>query len=287
MIVACAMWGLSPLFYAQLSHVPAGEVLAHRTLWSLLLFIVILIFQRRLAALPRAIGTGRRFGIILLASTMIAVNWGLFIWSVQVGRVTETSLGYYIFPLVAVLFGMVFFGERLKGAQMLAVGLASCAVVVLTIGLGAAPWIALILAVTFAFYGVLKKRLDTGPVVSVAAEVLVLAPVALLWLAYTWPASDAWLTPRSLIFLVLSGPMTAGPLMLFSYATRRASMATVGLVQYLNPTLQFFCAVVVFAEPFTRWHAIAFPLIWVALAVYSVSTLRTASKAKRDAAVPG
>lgn len=278
MIAACVVWGLSPLFYAQLKHVPAGEILAHRTLWSLGLFVVILLLQRRLSLLPRSIATPRRFGMICLASGMIAANWGLFIWSVQVGRVTETSLGYYIFPLVAVVFGMFFFSERLRASQIIAVALAALAVITLTIGLGTPPWIALILAITFAFYGVIKKQLDTGPVVSVSAEVLVLAPIALAWLAYTWEQSETWLNGPSLALLALSGPMTALPLMLFSYATKRASMATVGLVQYLNPTLQFMCAVVIFAEPFTRWHAIAFPVIWTALAIYSFSTLRAARR---------
>lgn len=272
MIEVCVIWGLSPIYYHAIRHVPPGEVLAHRTLWSLALFGIILALQRRLPELGAAL-TSRRLPVIALAALMISANWLLFIWSVQAGRVVESSLGYYIFPLVAVCLGVVVFRERLRPAQIAAVGLAAVAVVTLTLGLGAAPWVALGLAFTFGLYGVLKKGLPLGPVLSVGAEVAVLAPIAALWLIFAGGAAfgaDAATTA----LLIGSGALTAVPLILFSYATRRVELATIGLMQYLNPTLQFLCAVVVFAEPFTGWHMIAFALIWSALALYTASGLR-------------
>ena len=291
MVLACLVWGLSPLFYKLLTHVPPGEVLAHRTLWSLVFFAGVLLVQGRLREVVRVLGSLSGVGIVLFASLMIAVNWFLFIYSVQVGRVMEASLGYYIFPLVAVLIGTVAFQERLGGVQLAAVGLAALAVGILTWGLGVAPWIALVLAGTFGLYGLVKKRLTAGPVVSVTAEVLLLLPVALIWL---WGLhSGSWSEGRpgalfagdwtTSLLLITAGPMTAGPLILFSYASRRAAMSTIGLVQYLNPTLQFGCAVLIFAEPMTIWHGIAFPLIWLALALYSGAALAGERRSRRAA----
>ncbi len=288
MIVACVVWGLSPLYYKLIAHVPPGEVLAHRTLWSLVFFACVLALQGRLGALGGAL---RHWRVILLAALMISVNWFVFIFSVQVGRTVEASLGYYIFPLVAVVLGMIVFRERLRLWQGIAVALACVAVLVLSVGLGAVPWISLILAVTFGFYGVLKKRLDMGPVVSVTCEVLLLAPIALFWLGGLHLGVFAEARPGAVFgsslfdtgILMLSGVLTAGPLILFSYAARRVALATVGVIQYLNPSLQFFCAVVVFAEPFTPAHAIAFPLIWTALAIYSLAALRQERAARKAA----
>lgn len=270
MILACVIWGLSPLFYALIKHVPPLEVLGWRTLWSLVFFSVVLLVQRRLRELPRALAQPRQVVIIAVASVLIAANWFLFIFSIQAGRAVESSLGYYIFPLVAVILGRIFFAEALSRAQWVAVALAGVAVAVLTFGLGVAPWISLLLAGTFGAYGVIKKQLQLGPVVSVAAEVLVLMPVALAWLV----VQGHWWDWTTMAILALSGPMTGGPLMLFSYAAKRARLSTVGLVQYLNPTLQFLVATQIFREPFTMWHAMAFPIIWGALAIYSLSALR-------------
>lgn len=289
MIGACVIWGLSPLFFKQLTHVPASEVLAHRTLWGLAFFGLLLAAQGRPGAVPRLVRASP--GRVLAAALLISTNWFVFIWSVQVGRAMEASLGYYTFPLVAVLLGAMVFGERLAWVQWAAVALALCAVGVLTWGLGAPPGVALVLATTFGLYGMMKKRLDAGPVVSVTAEVLLLAPLALGWLAWLYRDGTGERDGATLALLVLSGPlMTALPLMLFSYATRRVRLATVGLVQYLNPTLQFVCAVAIFGEPFTPWHAAAFGLIWTALALYSAQSIaaeRAARRLSRSAGTSG
>ncbi|MBM7066879.1 EamA family transporter RarD [Actibacterium sp. 188UL27-1] len=287
MVGACLIWGLSPLYYKLLDHVPATEVLAHRTLWSGVFFAAVLLIQRRLREVPNLLRHGA--GLIVLAAVMISVNWFLFIWSVQVGRTIEASLGYYIFPLVAVVLGAGAFGERLGRVQWIAVGLAAAAVLTLILGLAVVPVISLALAITFGIYGLLKKRLSAGPVVSVTAEVAVLLPLAMAWLAVLH-GQGGGVFGRSVQdtgVLMLSGVLTAGPLILFSYATRRVQMATIGLVQYLNPTLQFGCAVVVFQEPFTRWHALAFAMIWIALAIYSGQAIWSGRKASSNAATVG
>ncbi|PIE11163.1 MAG: protein RarD [Rhodobacterales bacterium] len=284
MIGACTIWGLSGMFYAQLRHVPALEVLSWRTGASAVFFVLVLAVQGRLRSLPPAFAP-RRAGRVALAALFISTNWFGFIFSIQAGHAVEASLGYYIFPLVAVLLGRLLFGEALGPLQWVAVGLAALAVTVLTWGLGVPPWIALMLAGTFAAYGVLKKGLDLGPVVSVTAEVLMLLPLALYW-AFAQGHGFHW-DGRTLALLLASGPITGGPLILFSYAARRVRLSTVGLIQYMNPTLQFLVAVLVFREPFTPWHMIAFPMIWAALALYSAVSLRGSRAARKAASAAG
>lgn len=275
MVGACTVWGLSPLYYKLLRHVPPLELLSHRMVWSLVVFAGILAVQGRLGRLGVALGTGRAFATIVFAALMISTNWFLFIFSVQIDRVRETALGYYMFPLVAVVLGTVFLGERLVRLQWVAVGLAALAVCVLTVAAGAAPWISLTLATTFGLYGLVKKRLNTGPMVSVTAEVLVLAPPALAWLGWLHAhglgvfGHDLWTSA----LLVASGVLTALPLILFSAAAQRVDLATVGLLQYINPTLQFLCAVAIFGEPLGAVQLLAFGLIWGALALYSWTAL--------------
>ncbi|MAQ85157.1 MAG: protein RarD [Maritimibacter sp.] len=289
--VASILWGLVPIYYKLLAHIPPLEVLAHRTIWSLVFFGLVLMIQGRLAEVRALLA--HRAGLIAIAAAalLISCNWLLFIYAVQIDRVTEASLGYYIMPLLSVVLGMVFFGEKLNRTQAVAVLLAAAGVSVLTWGLGAAPWISIGLASLFGLYGAIKKYVDAGPVVSVSVEVLLLVPLAILWLWGVHTQGWTGLTARALgifgrdwmdsLLLMVSGPLTAIPLILFSYAARRVRLSTVGLVQYLNPTLQFLVAVVLFAEPFTKWHAIAFPMIWVALAIYSVWAVRQERSARR------
>lgn len=282
LIAAGTIWGLSPLYYKLLEHVPPAEVLAHRTVWSFIFFALLLFFQGRLGQLVPLVR--RQWRWIALASIMISVNWFLFIYAIQVDRVIEASLGYYIFPLVAVAMGRLVFKERLGALQWIAVALAVLAVSVLTVGLQVVPAISLVLATTFGLYGVIKKQLDAGPVLSVTAEVFLLLPLFILTFAYLAGTAQLQATSaRDITILMCSGPLTAGPLILFTVGARRVRMATVGLVQYINPTLQFSCAVIVFGEPFTRWHAIAFSLIWVALALYSFSAFSRDRSARKNA----
>lgn len=281
MVVACIVWGLSPLYYKLLVSVPPIELLSHRTIWSLVLFALVLFIQGRLRGALGVLGNRNIMATLFIAALMIAFNWFVFIYSIQINRATESSLGYFIFPLVSVIFGVVLFREKLGRAQMFAVMLAAVAVLILTYGLGQVPWIALSVSVSFGIYGVIKKSLSIPAIVTVTLEVLLLSPIALMIL-YLHHASDSGgQFGQSLsvsLLLILSGPMTATPLILFSYATRRVALATVGILQYINPSLQFLCATVLFLEPLSLWHAIAFPLIWAALALYSWASFQTAKR---------
>ena len=283
MVTACVIWGLSPIFYAQVAHVPPLEVLSHRTLWSLVFFAGWLGWQRRAREAVRLATRPRALLVCAVASLAISGNWFFFILSTQIDRVTESSLGYYIFPLVAVLLGRFVLGERLSPLRWLAVGIASGGVAALAIGIGALPWLSLALALTFGTYGLVKRWIAAGPLLSVTVEVGLLAPVAavFLWLAGEGHFGD----PVTAVYLVLSGPATAAPLVLFSYATKRVRLATIGLVQYLNPTLQFGCAMLFFGEVLTVWHAMAFPAIWIALVLYSAESLRSERASRRAATI--
>ncbi len=283
MVLACTIWGLSALYYREIGHIPPLEVLSHRTLWSLVFLLALLAYSKRLGEVMQVLVQKRALLIVAIAALMISINWFAYILSVQIGRLVESSLGYYIFPLVAVALGYLFLGERLNRLQWVAVAMAFTAVVLLTVGLGVAPWISLILAITMGLYGLSKKSLGCGPVVSVMCEVILLAPLALLWLYGVHTLGWQGLVGRDggffgqgwdTVLLMLAGPLTAGPLVLMSYAMKRLALGTVGLVQYLNPTLQFGVSVLIFMEPFTQWHFIAFAIIWTALVLYSYQSIR-------------
>lgn len=282
MTTACTVWGLSPLYYNLLSDVPPLEILSHRTLWSCTLLFLVLLYQNRVGELRRLLTNPKMVFLVVFSGLMISINWFTFIYSVQIGRVVESSLGYYIFPLVAVALGGLVLRERLTPAKYFAVGLATLAVLILTIGLGVAPYISLILGFTFGLYGLIKKQLPVGPVLSVTAEMVFLLPLVIVWLfgvhQFGWvgfgdQAGGVWGWDWTTFLLILSGPLTAIPLMLMTFAARRLKLATVGLVQYLNPTLQFIVAVVIFGEVFTGLHMVAFSLIWIGLAIYSAPSL--------------
>lgn len=283
MVATCTVWGLSGIYYKLLDHIQPIEILAHRTLWSCAFFAFVLFLQGRISVLGQALGARRQLFSIALAALMISINWFVFITSIHVGRAMEASLGYYIFPLVAVLLGAIAFRERLGRAQLFAVALALCAVVTLTAGLGVPPWISLVLACSFGLYGLVKKGLSVGPVASVTAEVLLLSPIALtvLWYYHTGPGGAFGTNWRDSLLLAFSGILTGAPLIMFSYATKRITLATMGLVQYLNPSLQFLVATLLFQEVFSFWHAIAFAMIWTALAIYTTASLRQDRAARR------
>lgn len=293
MASAATIWGVSSIYYKGLSHIPPLEILSHRSLWSLVFLLLVLAAQGRLSVLVQALRQPRLLVWVALASALISVNWFLFIYSVQIGRAVDSSLGYFIFPLLSVLLGALVLGERLSRLKWIAVSLTSVAVVGLAFALGVTPWIALVLAVTFAGYGLLKKQISVGPVVSVTLEVLILLPLAALWL---WGAEiqgwqgigtqtagvfgENW---RDSLLLVFSGILTGGPLILMSYASKRISMASLGLVTYINPTLQFLVAVLVFGEGISTAHMVAFPVIWLALALYSWAGFAEERSARRAA----
>ena len=276
MVLACTVWGVSALYYKLLDDVPPLELLSHRTLWSLVFFLVILLVQGRIGVWIAVMSDRGNFRRMAIASLLIAANWFLFIFSIQIDQAMQASLGYYIFPLLSVLFGLVFFNETLKPVQWIAIGCAAAGVCVLVIAQGQVPWFALAIASSFGLYGVAKKGLEVGPVLSVTTEVLILAPVAAAILVWAGITGQAHFNTgvQTTALLIASGPLTAVPLILFSYATKRVHLSTVGVLQYLNPTLQFGCAVFILVEPFGRVQMYVFSMIWIAVALYSWGALR-------------
>jgi chloramphenicol-sensitive protein RarD len=286
MAAAAVIWGLSGMYYKLLDPVPPLEILGHRIFWSGVFFGGVIVLQGHLGQLRAALTHRATLVRLAIASIAIGVNWFGFIYSIHSGHALEASLGYYIFPLVAVGLGYLAFGERFSAVQRSAIGLAVLAVLVLTFGLGRPPWISLALAVSFGAYGLVKKRLRTDPVVSVFAETAFLMAPALAYIVWSRTgqgAADPFGRDLRLTLLLFgAGPLTALPLILMSYAAQRVSYSSLGLVQYLNPTLQFVVAVEVFGEPFTRWHGIAFPMIWAGLVLYAAEGLRQERALRRE-----
>ncbi len=273
-VAAYVMWGLFPLFFPLLKPAGAVEVLAHRVVWSLLVLLILLRITRGLAAV-RATSPGqvRR---LALAAVLLAVNWGTYIYGVNSGQVVETSLGYFINPLVSVALGVVVLGERLRPLQKAAVAVAAVAVVVLTVANGRPPLIALTLAVSFGFYGLLKKQAGVGALASLSIETAVLTPLALGYLLVLGAQGTLSLTsegPGHAALLVSAGLVTAVPLLAFGAAATRVPLSTLGVLQYLAPTLQLLCGVVVRHEAFGGVRLIGFALVWAALVVFSYDLL--------------
>lgn len=271
-----SLWGLFPIYFKLLEHVPALEVLAHRVLWSAVLLLGLVLAQGQAAALRDVWHDHQRLRFYVLTALLISSNWLLYIWAVQQNRILEASLGYYMSPLVNVLLGVWLLHERLNPRQQFAVALALGGVLVLVIGHGLFPWIALILALSFGGYGLLRKKLGHAATLGLCVETMLLAPVAMLGLAIlTVHGTDSLTntTTQTAMLLLAAGPVTVLPLLLFLDATRRLRLSTVGLIQYLTPTFQFLLAVFLYEEPFSLVHLGAFCLIWMALAIYSADAL--------------
>jgi chloramphenicol-sensitive protein RarD len=275
-VAAYGMWGLFPLYWPLLKPAGAVEILAHRVVWSLAVMVALVFVVRRGPQLRRAIANPRTRTLLTVAAVVIAVNWGTYIWGVNNGHVVETSLGYFINPLVTVLMGVVVLGERLRRPQWIALGLAAVAVLGLTVEYGRPPWIALVLAFSFGTYGLAKKQANVGAVESLTLETAVLTPVGLVYMG--WLASQGTLEfgrhgTGNTLLLLGAGVVTAIPLICFGAAATRVSLTTIGLLQYLTPTIQFVIGVLVFQEPMPVMRWVGFALVWAALAVFTIETL--------------
>ncbi|NDL57670.1 EamA family transporter RarD [Phytoactinopolyspora mesophila] len=271
---AYGLWGLLPLYWALLDHVGSLEVLAHRVVWSLLVVLVILALTRRLGRL-RGLGP-RAYTLLCVAGLIMTVNWGTYIWAVSQGRVIETSLGYFINPLVTVLVAVIVLRERLRRPQWVAMAIALVAVVILTVNYGQLPWIGLTLAFTFSFYSLIKKKLRVPAVESVAVEsaaVFLPALIFLLTLQFTGDADFGHVDLGTDLLFVATGVATAVPLLLFAAAASRAALSTLGLMQYLGPTIQFMIGLFVFNEEVPPVRFIGFGLVWVALVIFTADAL--------------
>lgn len=269
-----SLWGLFPIYFKLLQHVPPLEVLAHRIIWSVVVLLALIAWRGQWGQLRAALRDKRRLGFYSCTSLLIAANWLLYIWAVQQSRILEASLGYYINPLVNVILGVLFLHERLNGRQWSAIALAGVGVLALVIGHGALPWVSLVLALSFGAYGLLRKKDGQSSILGLCVETTLIAPLALLFLAMQ--GGGALLTApdwTTVILLIAAGPATVAPLVLFLAAGQRLPLSTLGLIQYMTPTFQLLQGVLLYHEPFTSVHALTFACIWSALALYSADVI--------------
>ncbi|KQL44051.1 transporter [Brevibacillus choshinensis] len=276
-IIAYFAWGLLPVYWKLFQSMGAWEILAHRIVWSLIFVLIMIVITKRWRKLWEAAPGLKMKGALLLCSLLISANWLLYIWAVNSNQVMETSLGYYMNPLISVLLGVVFLKEKLRLGQWVALGMAALGVLYITLMYGQMPWVALSLAMTFAFYGLAKKVVNLEAMIGLAWETIFVAPIALIYLIMlqvngtgTAIELEGW----KLAMLALAGVGTAMPLYWFAQATKRLPLSTLGFIQYLSPTIQLLSAVFLFGEKFTTTHLVSFSLIWGALLVFTISSMR-------------
>lgn len=284
-IITYVLWGILPVYWKAIQTVPALEILCHRTVWSFVFVVLLLVVRKQWTWLRRAKDpkTLLTFG---LSACLLALNWFTYIWAVNAGHIVDASLGYFINPLISVLLGVVFLRERLRLWQGVAIGFATAGVLFLTLGYGAFPWIALTLALSFGFYGLQRKTAPLGSLEGLSLETAIMSLPAFVYLVYLEGAGSASLGHTGVATAVLlagTGVVTAIPLLLFAYAARRVSLATVGILQYIAPTLQFLLGVFVYQEPFTPMRLVGFAAIWIALFIYSFEGFVVERKRRGDA----
>lgn len=274
---AYLLWGFLPFYLKAVAHIPAAEVVAHRILWSLPVAGLTLALAGRSGALRTVLSSPRTLGMAALAAAFLTVNWCLYVWAIGTGRAIEGALGYYINPLFSVLLAAIVLRERLHGLQLAAIGLAVLAVAILGWETGGLPWISLSLAGSWAVYALLKKTLPIEPNQGFFLEVLLLSLPALGYVVWLTASGQAHFGPtgwRDGVLLIVSGPVTAVPLILYANGAKRLKLSTIAMMQYIAPTIVFLIAVFIFREPFGAARALAFALIWAALILYSLSVFR-------------
>lgn len=279
---AYMLWGLIPLYFKLLKHVPPLLVLGHRITWSLVLLLILIAVQRRWAQLVPVLRSRRTLALLAASTVALAVNWFVFIWAVAADRVVEASLGYFINPLMSVALGVIILRERLRAGQTVALALAAIAVTMLAVYRGTLPWVPLALAGSFGLYGLFRKLSGVAPVIGVAVETALLLPVgsAIIFHAAARGAHPADVPTWSLLLAL--GLVTSVPLLLFAAAANALRLITLGFLQYLCPTCQFLLAVLVFSEPFSAVDFLAFAGIWLALAIFTADTLIAFSASMRN-----
>ncbi len=280
-VLAYGLWGLAPAFWKQLAHVDAPELLAHRAVWGLGTFLVLVAIAGQGEPLVRALRDRKLLGLMFVSGALLALNWGMFVWAAIRGHLLEASLGYFINPLISVAIGTIFLRERLTRLQWIAIALAAIGVGVLTWRAGKVPYISLLLASTFGLYGTIRKLAKVDALVGSTIETALMVPIAIGYLVYDRAFGVLGHGSAADHVLVIStGVVTAIPLILFTSAARRLPLSTVGFLQYLAPTGQFLLAVLAYGEPLAHEKLVAFGFIWTALVVFSVNLWRTASLAR-------
>jgi len=287
-LLAYGQWGVLPIYFKQLARVPAVDIVAHRIVWSLLFLLALLAATRGWSQVRDGIRDRRTVLLLLTTSVLIAINWLLYVYAVTSGHILAGSLGYYLNPLMNIVLGRFILKERLTGLQWAAVAIAAAGVSVLAAGAGTTLWISLTLCVTFSTYGLLRKIAKVDAIAGLSIETAILFPIAVGWLALGAAAgqpvlganaTEAWL-------LGLAGIVSTTPLLLFTAAARRLRYSTLGMLQFVAPTLQFLLAVALYEEAFTTAHAIAFGAIWIALVLYTTSLVRDLRAQRRAVAAP-
>lgn len=272
-----AIWGVVVVYWKLLDDVSPWEILGHRVLWSVVVLAPIILVLGRLRPVLAVFAVPRRAAALLVSSLLIAANWGIFIWAVTEGRIVETSLGYYINPLLAILIGVVMLGEKLSPFRIAAFALAGAGVAVQAVALGGLPWVSLVLAGSFAIYGYVRKVVQVEALDGLFIETLIVAPFAVLGMWLLMQQGDLAFAHGTTLrdaLLVGAGAVTALPLWLFAYGARRVRLSTMGFLQYIAPTLSLIIAVAIYDEPFGTVRLISFGLIWAALALVSLEMLR-------------
>ncbi|MBS0564229.1 MAG: EamA family transporter RarD [Proteobacteria bacterium] len=283
-LAAYLMWGFLPLYMKALSNIGTLEVLASRVIWSVPVALAILWWLGRTSDLKAALRSPRMLGMAALTAALISVNWGIYVWSIQTGHALDAALGYYINPLFSIFLGAALLGEKLNATQKLAIGLAVAAVAVMTFDAGGLPIIGLSLTVTWGFYAYCKKSLPIGPNQGFTLEVMLLLPAAIGWVAWEAAHGRSSLfagSTRDILLLIGCGPVTALPLMTYANGAKLLRLSTIGIMQYIAPTMIFLTAVFIFGEEFGQAQMIAFPLIWLGLVIYSTAMFRRARAAGR------
>ncbi len=287
-LTAYLMWGCFPLFFALFDGVPAYEVLVHRILWSSVFLAIVITVLGRWSPVKKALANPRALGRVLACAVLIAANWGLYIYSVETRQVLQASLGYFLTPLVNVALGMLVLREQMARLQIVAVLLAGSGILIQLVLLGTVPWISLVLAATFGTYGLLRKQIALDGLSGLFVETLLLLPVGLLTLAALKYAGSSHFgaDSKTTLLLIASGVITALPLLAFAGAARRLRLATLGFLLYINPTMQFLIALFVFNEPLSHVQLVSFTMIWVALALYSVSAWQSRARSATNRCLP-
>jgi chloramphenicol-sensitive protein RarD len=281
-LTAFTLWAIAPIYFKEMSFIPAQEILAHRVIWSCLLVMILIVLLRYTDALKVVLRSPKTLGAMLISTGLIAFNWGIFIWAIQNNQILSASLGYYINPLISILLGVMFFKDKLDRVKKAAVALCFCAVAFEVIQFGSLPWIALILATTFGFYGLVRKKVAVDSFTGMAIETAILLPFALVYLILSDSPSANMFENTSTVnwLLFASGPITMVPLMCFAAAANRVSLVTLGFFQYIGPTGMFILAVFLYGEPLSPEKLTTFVLIWSALAMLIVDSIRRIRKTK-------
>jgi chloramphenicol-sensitive protein RarD len=279
-VLSYVMWGFVPIYWKFLQHVSSGEILAQRIFWSFVFMLVLIIVTKKwhayVAFVKEIVKKPKMFWSLFIASVLVSANWGIFIWAVNAGNILETSLGYYINPLISVLLGVLVLKERLRGVQILAFVVAGIGVLTLAIHFGSVPWVALSLAITFGLYGLAKKMIKAESSIGLTLETMMMAPFALGYLIYMMFQSQSQFfesAPTSLL-LIGGGVATALPLLYFAKGAQKVPLSMLGILQYIAPTLSLMIGVFIYHEAFTKAHLLAFIFIWSALVIYTLSVTK-------------